>query len=335
MTTSDLDRRFETVLPPKRPGPAGKRATPRAFVFASDPQYPWTPASDLNLEQSAADRDQESAQLINQQYANIADYRAHMGGTAIPVMINGDMTAYGHAWQRRVLYPILERHLQDNYYFGLGNHDYENNTTFNNGAARDSILDLIDHHRERVDTMDISAITDRRQTHYSGSLAYSMNFGRVRLIQLNNEPTYELGFQSGWAWPLEHRHRFDISGSLQWLEGQLQEAYDSGQIILLNLHKPNDWHGSWQERANFRNLINHFRVDAVFAGHVHREPGRWYRDLNSFGNAIPVYLSGSASQSTYLIAELNDSADSLSVRLVRGNDWRSAEEIDQLQLYKP
>ena len=181
--------------------------------------------------------------------------------------------------------------------------------------------------------MDISAITDLQQTHYSGSLAYSMNFGRVRLIQLNNEPTYELGFQSGWAWPLEHRHRFDISGSLQWLEGQLQEAYDSGQIILLNLHKPNEW-ASQEERNRFRAMIAHYRVDAVFAGHLHREAGRFYRDTRAVGS-IPLYLSGSASQSTYLIAELNDSADSLSVRLVRGNDWRSAEEIDQLQLYKP
>lgn len=322
---------YNDVLPPKQPGRHGELPTPRAFVFASDPQYPWTPASDLDLEQSASDRNKESEQLINEQYANIADYRASRGGMGIPVMINGDMTAYGHGWQREVLYPILQNHLQDNYYFGLGNHDYETENSFNNGGPRDSILDLINHNQSRVDTMDIRIEHNTIQDSYDGSLAYSKSFGRVRLIQLNNEPTFRRGFTSGWAWPLEQHHRFNITGSLDWLEGQLMEAYNSGQIILLNLHKPDHWADA-HELPRFRAMIRHYQVNAVFAGHIHLEPGRFHRG-SAFGS-IPVYLSGSASQSTYLIAELDDAGHHLTVRLVRGNNWHTAEDLNTIRLYR-
>ena len=115
---------YPVALPPKQPGRYGNRPTPRAFVFASDPQYPWTPASDYGEYESDAERNKESKALINEQYASIASYRNSLGGTGVPVMINGDMTAYGHGWQRKVLYPIIERHLHKNYYFGLGNQSF-------------------------------------------------------------------------------------------------------------------------------------------------------------------------------------------------------------------
>ncbi|MDR0210074.1 MAG: metallophosphoesterase [Pseudomonas putida] len=330
---------YPVALPPKQPGRYGNRPTPRAFVFASDPQYPWTPASDYGEYESDADRNKASQALINEQYASIANYRDSLGGTGIPVMINGDMTAYGHGWQRKVLYPIIERHLQENYYFGLGNHDYRNNVTdesggsFNNGGPRDSVMDLLNHHRGVVDTMDIATSSSYRLTTYRGSLAYSISFGQVRLIQLNNEPTYRVDFDSGWAWPFEPRDKFRISDALGWLQKQLKEAYENGQIILLNLHQPDDWDGTEEDLMHFRDMINHFQVNAVFGGHYHREAGGWHRSNRQYG-VVPVFLSGSASQRTYLLAELDNDAQGLTVKCVRNNDWTQAETLRHLRLYR-
>ena len=329
------------MLPDQLPTPSarqqgryGERGTPQAFVFASDPQYPWTPASDDGLEQSSGERDQQSQALIDQQYASIAEYRASKGGLGIPVMINGDMTAYGHKWQREVIHPLLKRHLQDNYYFGLGNHDYKNNIddTFNNAAPRDSVLDLIEHHRERVDTLHLDYERNAIQDSYTGSLAYSISFGQVRLIQLNNQPTYRTTITSGWAWPLERHLRFDIVDSLGWLETQLKEAYAHGQTLLLNLHQPGEWQARSDELERFRQMIERYQVAAVFAGHHHKEAGRWYRDARHYGT-VPVFLSGSASQSTYLLAELVDDGRALTIKRVTQNDWMAATVLDELQLY--
>lgn len=327
MTTSI----YPDALPAKQPGHFGNRGTPRAFVFASDPQYPWTPASDDGLEQTSAERDRESRQLIKQQYASIAQYRASRGGNAIPVMINGDMTAFGHDWQRKVLYPILREHLQENYYFGLGNHDYKNNIndTLNDGAARDSVLALIDHHKERADAMQLHIARGADEIRYEGSLAYSVSFGRVRLIQLNNEPTYRVTFNSGL---LAQRARFVITDALDWLESQLQESYEHGQVLLLNLHQHDQWHGSKEQQQRFKAMVEHYQVNAVFAGHYHKEAGRCSFAVGHYGN-VPVFLSGSASQRTYLLAELDDDAEFLSIKLASDNDWAAAPQIGRIKLY--
>ncbi|MFK0314442.1 metallophosphoesterase [Pseudomonas sp. NPDC090233] len=324
------DSLYPEVLPPKKPGRFGNRATPRAFVIASDPQYPWTPASDDGEEQPSNIRDRLSRELIAEQYASIASYRASLGGTGIPVMINGDMTAYGHAWQRGVVYPLIQEHLKENYYFGLGNHDYKNNIddTLNNAGARDSVLDLINHHQQLVDTMHLSISENDLQTGYDGSLAYSMSFGRVRLIQLNNEPTYKVRFSSGLPWPLQRNHDFNITSSLDWLEVQLKESYRHGQVTLVNLHQPDEWDGDRQERQRFRSMLQHYRVNAVFAGHYHKEAGHF-----SSAGSYSTYLSGSASQETYLLAELSDDADFLTIKCVRNNNWSSAEVLDRIKLY--
>lgn len=318
----------------RQQGRYGNRATPRAFVFASDPQYPWTPASDDGLEQSSSERDQQSRLLIDRQYASIARYRTSKGGLGIPVMINGDITAFGHQWQREVIYPLLKQHLQDNYYFGLGNHDYVNNIndTLNNAAARDSVLDLIEFHRERVDTQHLHYERNAIQDSYTGSLAYSISFGQVRLVQLNNQPTYRTTFTSGWAWPLERHFRFEIDHSLDWLEVQLKEAHAHGQTLLLNLHQPSEWQAQSDELERFKHMINRYQVAAVFAGHHHKEAGAWYRDIKHYGK-VPVFLSGSASQSSYLLAELTEDGRTLVVKLVTENDWKAARILDELQLY--
>ena len=84
---------------------------------------------------------------------------------------------------------------------------------------------------------------------------------------------------------------------------------------------------------HFRDMINHFQVNAVFGGHHHTAAGGWYRSNRQYG-VVPVFLSGSASQRTYLLAELDNDAQGLTVKCVRNNDWTQAETLRHLRLYR-
>jgi len=79
----------------------------RTMIVTSDPQYPWTTRTDARLPESDAERDARSRALIEEQYRSIAAYRAARPGQDIPVFINGDLTAYGHGWQRDVMARLL------------------------------------------------------------------------------------------------------------------------------------------------------------------------------------------------------------------------------------
>ncbi|SDI17920.1 metallophosphoesterase family protein [Pseudomonas abietaniphila] len=304
-------------------------ATPSVLIFASDPQYPWTPYSDNQQDIPDKTNQQLSRELIEAQYTSIADLRKAHPDQHVPVMINGDMTAYGHGWQRDYLYRTLDAHLGGDYYFGLGNHDYQNNVgnCANNGCARDSLFDLRDRMLNKVDSMALYVEKAGWNETWVGSLAYSKRFGDVQLIQLNNEPTYEASFSSRQRFKT---YDFRIKSSLDWLEEQLKQARADNLTILLNMHKPNGWQTSAQDLQRFKAMINTYQVTAVFAGHLHRYSGRYY-EADYFG-AVPLFLSGSASQRSYLIAEIDRDARHLRVSKVADNDWKNSKELAVIPL---
>lgn len=304
-------------------------AAPSWLVFASDPQYPWTPHSDDDEDILASANQKLSSELIEAQYKSIADFRKVHPEQPVPVMINGDMTAYGHGWQRDYLYRTLDAHLDGDYYFGLGNHDYQNNigNCANNGCARDSLFDLRGRMQNKVDTMAVDVSEKRWSQTWVGSLAYSKRFGDVQLIQLNNQPTYETRFNARQGLKT---YDFRITGSLDWLEEQLKRARADNLIILLNLHKPNGWQTSAENRQRFRAMIKTYEVTAVFAGHLHKYAGRYY-EADYYG-AVPLFLSGSASQRTYLIAEIDRKAHQLRVSKVTDNDWQNRKQLEVIPL---
>lgn len=304
---------------------AQEAVSPVHLVFASDPQYPWTESSDDGSPESDSERDARSKWLIDTQYADIASFRRNFGGVQrVPVMINGDLTAFGHGWQRSVLMPILESRLEGVYDYGLGNHDYENNVDdcFLNSCAADSIEALKQRYWGKVDSMDFGVRVSGGTDIYYGSLAYSRNQGDVHLVQLHNEPTYSVNFSSGV--PLISPKAFEISDALEWLEGDLKKAREQGRIIILNLHKPRDWAGSQEQIARFRNMIETYKVTAVFAGHYHGYTGQYWYATEEFGQ-VPVFLSGSASQQSYLIASFAADRQSLAVHRVKDNNWPSRQ----------
>lgn len=304
---------------------------PNYLIFTSDPQYPWTESSDSGAEESSSEKEKRSQWLIETQYSDIANFRKNFSTdpARIPVMINGDMTAFGHAGQRTKLKALLAHALGDQYDYGLGNHDYENNVNDcsfpENNCAAGSIMALKEKYWGTVDSLDLAARSEGGTNVFYGSLAYSKAIGDVHLIQLNNEPTYTVNFSSGF--PL-NKVNFEVSDALDWLERDMQRARSEGKIIILNMHKPDQWKGSSEQIARFKTMIERYKVSAVFAGHLHNEPGsyiRWNRH-NYFGD-VPVFLSGGASSQTYLIADIAADRTSLKVHQVNGNNWPSRQEI--------
>lgn len=297
--------------------------TPRHMVFASDTQYPWTDKTDDRAPESDADFAVRSKWLVETQLASIADFRSNQGSQSqVPVMINGDITAFGHGWQRSYMKSALEKHFKGDYLYGLGNHDYENNVDdcFSNNCAAGSIVEFNEHHAGKVDNFDLKVTGWFLNKHYSGSLAYSKNIGEVHMVQLNNEPTYTTKISHGL-----NPTTFDITSALDWLETDLNVARAQGYAIIINMHKPFNMQGSDAQQRRFRAMISKYQVTAIFAGHLHKDGGDSY-----WLGSVPMYLSGSTSQQTYLITSFTEDRKQLQIYLVKNNQWQNKTLIDTI-----
>lgn len=295
---------------------------PKHMVFASDTQYPWTDKTDSRTHESAEEFTKRSKWLVESQLASIADFRIRNGSqSTIPLMINGDITAFGHGWQRDYMASALKRHFGTDYLYGLGNHDYENNVDdcFSNSCAAGSIVAFKEHHEGKVGSFDLKITGSAVNRLYSGSLAYSKTIDDVHLVQLNNEPTYTRKISSVW-----NPTTFDITSALDWLENDLRLARAGGYSIIINMHKPLEMKDASQQKR-FIEMVKKYEVTAVFAGHLHKDGGSSYW----LGN-VPMYLSGATSQQTYLITSFTEDRKQLQIYLVKDNQWQKRELIDTI-----
>lgn len=296
-------------------------SAPRHLVFASDTQYPWTDKSDSGEPENGTDFEKRAKWLVDSQLGSIAGFRnAHGGQAKVPLMINGDITAFGHGWQRSYMKSALEKYFKGDYLYGLGNHDYENNVDdcFTNSCAAGSIVEFKEHHFNKVDNFDLKVTGGFLDILYSGSLAYSKDVGDVHLVQLNNEPTYTTKISH-----VLNPTTFNITSALDWLETDLRVARASGYAIIINMHKWDRWQGGWQQEQRFLDMIEKYEVTAIFAGHYHTRGGgkRWM-------GKVPMFLSGATSQQTYLTASLSDDRKQLHVNLIENNDWQKPYFVD-------
>ncbi|MEK4418557.1 metallophosphoesterase [Bacillus sp. FSL K6-0268] len=319
-----------------------------SFVITSDPQYPWTDKTDRREPESDSEKKTRSEQLIRAQYNSINAYTDTIKNTITPVLVNGDITAFGHGpqilglgaedeWGKMV---ELMNVLKSPVYPGLGNHDIQNNYNdcADNGCIYNSFMNYFSQVIYGVPTTSFdmkmnnpnASTTDPTQE-YSGSFAYSTDMGPIHSIQLNNYPT--MTFPDKTVSTKMGRIKFTLESSLDWLEQDLKSASASGQAIIINLHEPNNW--GWDSdkypqsqypnlesgpNQRFINLLKEYDVKAVFAGHYHTEHGLSTSYKNYFGD-VPVFISGSAAQATYLIAEYN--SNDLKVYGVNNNDWQA------------
>lgn len=265
------------------------------ILIASDPQ-PFRAMFTRQPWREDADESKWKSNLSAAYMSGLALQR--QGDAYVPFIINGDMTEFGHGNERQALRERLKQAPSGKrgplMLPGLGNHDYANNVgrCANNGCVRDAVCDHITwvkaiQAKSRGVNFDY---TYQNKTH-SGSLAYSFDIGKVHIVQLNQEPTYTVEFQSGVA----DKHDFKISSSMPWLAADLRSAKARGQITLVNLHQRAGWKSDSVRDGEFKNLLEANGVVAVFAGHYHDQVGR----AGSIGK-IPVFQSGALMARSYL-----------------------------------
>lgn len=302
----------------------------QSLVITSDPQYPWTdctdksrfscnsgvsPCSNANYSEDETTKQNRSKALIQEQYNNINSYTDSV--TNASVFINGDMTAYGHGWQWDQIKSLL-RILKKKYYFALGNHDIENNIgdCFMEQCFRNSMDDLrrhINSHGLPSSQYDFM-YTSRGWGYYYGSFGYAVDLGNICCLQLNNYPTQFADVDT-----YATGNNFKIYPNINWVENQLARAKNMGQIILVHLHQHD------KLTQEYKNLFEKYGVAAIFAGHYHTSLGH-----RTTYNNIPVFLSGSASQRTYLILEQFSSK--LDIYKVTCNDWKKRSLVRSIDL---
>ncbi|MBT2579013.1 metallophosphoesterase [Bacillus sp. ISL-8] len=302
-----------------------------SLAITSDPQYPWTdctdgsrfqnynittvsPCPDSNFSETESTKAQRSEALIREQYNNINSYMNTVPNGS--VIINGDVTAFGHGWQwdkmNHTLLPILNRP----YYYGLGNHDITNNYNdcASNGCFKNSMRYLIDHVQSRgipATQFDYIRTTGSYYYTYQGSFAYVMNFGNICSIQLQYDPQLNLTASQG---SLSDSNKYIIVPNFNWIQNQLRSASESGKTIIVHIHS------SANLTPDLGSLFQQYGVVAIFAGHIHTSLGY----VGSY-NSIPIFRSASASQRGYLILE--HFQDRLDIYAVRNNNWRDNKEL--------
>lgn len=273
-------------------------ATPPRFVVLSDPQYP------RYLDNS--DSPSMSKTRITEQLGAAAKYAG-----SNPTFINGDMTEYGHGSEITTVKLALMASGLQNYWFGLGNHDYSNNVgdCANNGCASNSMHWLVSQFGEGVTADYRYRQIDGAKIH-DGSFAYSKNFGELHYVQLNNNPTYTTYIKSSVT-------QWRVGPSLDWLENDLRQAWMEGKIIVLGIHEPNGW-----SSPEFVKIIEKYGVTAIFTGDLHTLTmlaGPTKPKHARFGY-VPTFISGWASAKTFIVSEFTSDMKTLNVYSVSNND---------------
>jgi hypothetical protein len=299
------------------------QATDDVFTVAvmSDPQLPWDDTSaeakakggtgkiDPNLVWTNSRRyNLEMVQSINK----LSDESNQTASKFAFTVINGDLTAYFHPDQHTEFRAIYDRGfpwaypmaLKTPVYLGLGNHDYQNNlsdcnsfSTDNNRCAKNAI-NLI---RGSVFLDYVKNMpSDTLESYDAGSLAYSWNKGPYHFVQLHNEPDYEIP-------------KLGISKSVDWLEKDLARATQRGQTIIVNMHKPP------AADSSLARILGAHSVAAIFAGHLHSSSGKFSNLKTTTGQLVPVFLSGSADEHSFLRVDFQNSNGQRSMRIAKIN----------------
>ncbi|WP_380183856.1 metallophosphoesterase [Kalamiella sp. sgz302252] len=238
------------------------------------------------------------------------------------------MTSFGHKSEWNDVGALL-KNLAIPYYFGLGNHDIYNN--YNDCASNNCVIRSFVKLQEHVGQMRNLYSLDMIhsdgyqfpaiQSKFKGSLSYSVDFGDVLLIQLND---YEPGknpisikqYVSGWEGL--GAKTYDIyryqDAEYNWLHNQLYQARKKNQIIILNQHRKD------ADAGRLKELINKFNVKLKFSGHYHY----------SLGYNSGWYESGSSARGTWLKLALNKKEKTAKVYAYDRNGL--VEESDKISL---
>ncbi|WP_105447923.1 ricin-type beta-trefoil lectin domain protein [Escherichia coli] len=316
-----------------------KISSGKIFLITSDPQLVCTG----NCGGISADT---STGNISAQYDMFNKYYPY----ASAVIINGDLTDYGknYQWDK---FKSLVGQLKIPYYYGLGNHemyntlrDFEGSGSgcYENHCIIRSITSLFHHVNNSNNIADFDVnythgyeFPEVRET-IKGTLSYSVDFGDVLVIQLND---YENGekngkkknplkinqYTSGAPEALDiglMRYVIDRNQDAEysWLERQLYSAYKNKQVVIVNQHRPN------ADAGNLKKLLDKYNVQLRFAGHYHNGIGeKWSSGFR---------LSGSSALGTYLKVDVDTSKKT--AKVYKGvNNTATPELIETISLEPP
>jgi cytolysin (calcineurin-like family phosphatase) len=287
-----------------------------SMLIGSDTQYPWTARTDAkDPTETEADKI-AGANILNQNQVNSMNALTGQLGNVKGMILNGDVTAYGHGKELEG-YKSIWKNLSVPIYIGLGNHDYANNVndcTQNNCAIR-----MVEYARDEIRKRNPISFDyferdsyrfPEKRTEGIGSLAYSWTIGNIHFVQLNNYPMYQRTFDGYDVWAAK-RKIMQIKSALDWLDEDLTKARNAGKAIILNYHDASEnWADGYDAntaahlKARFSFMLQKYNVSAVFAGHLHKEHGRTFTAPSVYGT-VPVFHAGSVSQGRYLLAQFN------------------------------
>lgn len=303
----------------------------RHFIVTSDPQYPWSDKTNKPGDtETDARRRQVSEALIKMQFSAIQRFRKERG-VPMPVIVNGDITAYGHGYELKKMKSLLAT-LDQPVYIGLGNHDYENNVNNcgNNGCARD-MLHWLDSYVQSTIKPQSYELSQERATRYvvwTGSLSYLKKWAGISFLQLNNFPGYTKNFSSGVV-PFETKREFRIKNDMRWFDEALYDATNYSDLVIVNMHDI----GNDASSPFFNRLTDPYfkrKIAAVFAGHYHDTMGVWKHRKELKG--IPVFLSGAVPEKTFLIAEIHEIEKKMRVYGVTNNNTAQRKLLAEIPL---
>lgn len=270
----------------------------------SDTQLPWDETSpEVRAGKSTIESVWRNSRAYNLALVqSVNALQSSLQNTASPLaftIINGDLTAYYHPEQASEFRAFYDPYfawaypnaLKTKLYLGLGNHDYENNVgscqafSWDTNRCAKNAINLI---RGSVFLGYIkNMVAQEIESYDAGSLAYSWNRGAYHFVQLHNGPLYQIP-------------SLGISQSLQWLKDDLARARARGQSVIINLHRPEQ-----ADAPEFLAALAGQPVIAIFAGHLHASIGK-FNDVVAQGRNIPMFLSGSADQQSFLLADFAD-----------------------------
>lgn len=265
-----------------------QRASPtlQQLLIASDPQpFRVTEGVNSRVDRAAWERS------FNQSYTSMMRL-VRSGDYHVPLIINGDMSDFGHGNERKAFRDKIKLmgHADGPLMLpGLGNHDYANNLNdcANNGCIRDAVCDHITwvesiRNKSTGVNFDHSYWRHENGTHmHRGSLSYSVDIGKVHVVQLNMEPTYEVHFSTG----VDNHADFTITQSMDWLQADLEAASRRGQYSIINMHR---W--KWDDETQyprFKEIIAANKVVGIFLGHIHENQG-----YATSAGKVPVFYPG-------------------------------------------
>ena len=173
----------------------------------------------------------------------------------------GDLTAYFHPWEKRAYDNIYHNISGLQYYFpSLGNHDLEHpggsmyggdEWVTVGGPPNCNMEHAIGYFKSGFCGKIPSFHPERIVRYDSSSLAYSWDEGRYHFVHLHYYPSYEMA-------------SVNYRMSLEWLERDLQLAYDTGMTTILFVHAVQGLNQFMEKILLGKN------VRAIIAGHTHR-----------------------------------------------------------------